>query len=127
MMERRIKDRTLSGKFHPSKSRGRYSSYEPDYAKKQGRQSPVTLTSARGSTGMLDGMTGKGSFTQMEMNIAMAFSTSRHQRIAQYHNDEGIRTKSGLKIRHFLYVSKTDVRAMIRVMADTLGITIKSK
>ena len=72
-------------------------------------------------------MTGVGSFTQTEMRIAMAFATSKHQRIAQYHNSEGIRSKGGLIIRHFLYVAKTDVRAAMRVVADTLGIDIVSR
>ncbi len=125
MAERRIKDRTLSGRFHPQKSRGtNVRSYEPDYGKKQGRQTPVTLTRSRGSTGMLHGMTGAGSFTQSEIRIAMAFATSRHQRIAKYHNTEGIRTRKGTKIRHFLYLNQTDKRAMLKLVADVLGFTL---
>lgn len=126
MAERRIKDRTLSGRFHPQKSRGSYRNYEPGYAKKQGRQQPVTLTSARGSTGLLTGMTGKGSFTKTELNIAMSFATSRHRRIAEYHNDQGIRTRRGIKIRHFLYLSRADVRAMAKKVGDVLGFKIVS-
>lgn len=126
-MERRIKDRTLSGRFHPSKSRGPWHAYSPDYAKRQGRSQPVTLTRSRGSTGMLHGMTGAGSFTSMEMNIAMAFATSKHQRLANYHNSEGIRSKGGLITRHFLYIAKQDVRAMIRVLSETLGVDIVSR
>lgn len=124
MAERRIKDRTLSGRFHPQKSRGSYRNYEPDYAKKQGRQTPVTLTRARGSSGMLTGMTGHGSFTATELKIAMAFATSRHRRIAEYHNDQGIRTKRGNKIRHFLYLSRADTRAIAKKVGETLGFKI---
>ena len=127
MAERRIKDRTLSGRFHPQKSRGAHSSYEPDYAKKQGRQQPVTLTSARGSSGMLHGMTGRGSFTATELNIAMSFATSRHARIAEYHNDQGIRTKRGIKIRHFLYLSRADARAIAKKVGQILGFRIVNR
>lgn len=70
---------------------------------------------------MMDGMTGAGSFTATEMNIMMTFANSRHARIAQYHNIEGIRSRRGNKIRHFLYLSKNDIRAIMRVVAKTLG------
>jgi len=125
MAETRIRERTLSGRFHPQKSRGAgVQNYEPSYAKKQGRQAPVTLTQSRGSTGMLEGMTGRGSFTKTELNIGMAFATSRHRRIAEYHNDQGIRTKRGTKIRHFLYLSRADIRAIARAVGESLGFTI---
>ena len=125
MAERRIRDRTLSGRFHPQLSRGRWSAYEPSYSKKQGRQSPVTLTRARGSSGMLAGMQGKGSFTQGEMRIAMKFATTRHERIARYHNSEGIRTNAGMKIKHFLYLSQADKRAILKEMGSIMGFKIK--
>jgi len=94
------------------------------YAKKQGRQAPVTLMQSRGSTGMMEGMKGAGSFTSTEMNIAMAFATSRHERIARYHNTEGIRYKGGIKIRHFLYLSRADIRAILREVGNILGFTV---
>ena len=73
---------------------------------------------------MLHGMTGKASFTQTEMRIAMNFASTRHERIARYHNDEGIRYKGGIKIRHFLYLSRADLRAIMKTVARTMGFKI---
>ena len=51
----------------------------------------------------------------------MAFATGKHERIARYINDEGIRYKGGIKIRHFLYLSKQDIRAILLEVSHVLG------
>lgn len=136
-MERRIRERTLRGEFGPN-STGNYKQYERDYAnrKRKGGLSPVNL---KDTGAMIDGMKGVASFPTGSgfsgtggrkgspfAAIGIRFSSEKRRRIAEYHDQEGIRAKSGRKRRQFLYVDENDAAAIMAEYERELGIKIEN-